>query len=181
MAGRSEAHHQFEAELVLLALEGDAAVAVEVLLVVQADVRQKGFVDAEGDAAGDALAGVVRRDGATVVAESQAIPVVVHHVVARQERYLVEEAAGGDVVVDEGVEGIDVAEGVAGVVLVEVFGLDVPAAPLDVGPDVEHVRGRSGGLYLLYAERDVPHLEREYLHLGRVVHLLVPRLLFGES
>ena len=109
------------------------------------------------------------------------VALVGHHVVAGQERHLLEDFLQRLVVVDEGVDGVHILESVVRILLVEVFAFDVEAACLIVGADVVGAHPYVFGLDALHTQGEVQSFGGQDDGLGRVVHLLVPHLLVGQS
>ncbi len=177
-----EAYHEFEDDFVLFGFFGGAGAGIEVLFVVQAQIGAEGFAEAEGEAAGEALAAVVGGgEVAGVAVVGLGVALAGHHVVAKQEGDFLEGSAQGEVVVDEGIDGLHVFVGVVGVGLIEVFGFEVEAAELVVEAGVVAVHADGLGADALDAEGEVEAAAEEELGFGGVVDFGVPLLLIGEA
>ena len=109
---------------------------------------------------------------------------VVRHVVVTNERghKLKSLAACSYVTTDEGVEGMNIMEGIVRIMLIQILALDMPTLRVPVGSSVIHHHTRVVGANFLHAEREVKAAGEEQLSLGREIDALGPIVfLSGQS
>ena len=177
-----EAGHHLNHKLVFFRWLRYAVIAVEVFLIVQADVRNKGLVDAEGGTGCDTRTFVVGDFHCSAfvllaVKIAYSVAVVVHEVVADEWRHLREEfIAQRNVVVYECIDGVYGVESSVVVVLVEVFQLHMPVVRMVVGACIVHHHRDIVGLYLLGAQSKVESMWKKDLRLCGLVDVIGPEI-----
>ena len=180
--------HQLDDELILLGSLCHTTLAIEILLIIDADVGDERLGEADGDTARHTMALVVvhlqcawRIIGGII---ASAIAVVAHEVVTSQWGNLLHQRLlrhDRDVVAYEAIEGVDIVEGILGVMLVEVLSLGDETSTMERQACVIHRDRDIGWLDLLRAQHEVDVREEE-LRLGGIVDALGPVvLLMGQA